>query len=396
MAERFTLLSELGRGGMGVVWKARDEETGQILALKVLRDTCADDPGYLVRFERELELARRINSKHVVRVLGYGTRDGCPYIGLEYIDGPSLRERILAGPIPLEEAKGLLIQITEGLVAAHAMGVIHRDLKPANIMITSGGVAKIGDFGVAKGLDMTRVTRTSTLLGTPTYLPPEGPEDVRSDLYSLGVIAYEMLAGVPPFEGNTYQEVILRHVRDTPNLARIPGQARQIVGWLLAKDPRRRPQSARELLATLTRTGEGSAWAYPAMAQRAAAGVKPPARPPTGPLSPLSPLSPPLSPLSPPLSPRFPTPFSPPAPARPMQVPAGVARPGLGQQSPLSPLSPPLVSPPSPAAYPPGQTPWGQRQATTSGRTIGTILIVILVIIAILVLLWSISASAGG
>ena len=253
MTERFTLISELGRGGMGVVWKARDEETGQIVALKLLRETYAEDPDYVVRFERELELAKRIHSHNVVQVLGYGVRDGIPYLALEYVDGPSLRERLTShGPYDWPTAKGLLAQITQGLADAHAAGVIHRDLKPSNVLIGSDGVAKIADFGIAKGIDLTRVTGTSTLLGTPAYLPPEGPVDERSDLYSLGVIAYEILTGVVPFEGRTYQEVILRHVREAPNLERLPREARKTVGWLLAKDPKKRPQSATELVAALS------------------------------------------------------------------------------------------------------------------------------------------------
>jgi hypothetical protein len=247
MTERFTLLTELGRGGMGVVWEARDEETGQIVALKLLRETYAEDPDYVVRFERELALAKRIHSHNVVQVLGYGVRDGIPYLALEYVDGPSLRERLAShGPYSWPEARAVLAQILQGLVEAHAAGVIHRDLKPSNVLIGSDGVAKIADFGIAKGLDLTRVTGTSTLLGTPAYLPPEGPDDQRSDLYSLGTIAYEMLSGAPPFEGRTYQEVILRHIREAPDLTKLAPEARPVVGWLLAKNPADRPQSAAE------------------------------------------------------------------------------------------------------------------------------------------------------
>jgi serine/threonine protein kinase len=252
MTERFTLLTELGRGGMGVVWKARDEELGQIVALKLLREAYAEDPDYVTRFERELDLAKRIHSRNVVQVLGYGVRDGTPYLVLEYVDGPSLRQHLTThGAYAWPEAKVLCAQIAQGLADAHAAGVIHRDLKPSNILIGSDGIAKLADFGIAKGLDLTRVTGTSTLLGTPAYLPPEGPADERSDLYSLGVIAYELLTGVVPFEGRTYQEVILRHVREAPNLDKLPKESRQIVGRLLAKDPKRRPQRADELVAVL-------------------------------------------------------------------------------------------------------------------------------------------------
>ena len=264
MTERFTLLSELGRGSMGVVWKARDEESGSIVALKLLRETYAEDPDYVTRFERELELAKRIHSRNVVQVLGYGVRDKVPYLALEYVDGPSLRERLAShGPYAWPEAKALLAQIAQGLADAHAAGVVHRDLKPSNILIGSDGVPKIADFGIAKGLDLTRVTGTSTLLGTPAYLAPEGPADERSDLYSLGVIAYELLTGVVPFEGRTYQEVILRHVREAPDLEKLQAEARPIVGWLLAKDAAERPQSAHDLLPVLWGQGNIPAQTQP-------------------------------------------------------------------------------------------------------------------------------------
>ena len=274
MTERFTLLSELGRGGMGVVWKARDEKTGQVVALKLLREVYAEDPDYVTRFERELELAKRIQSPNVVGVLGFGVRDGTPYLALEYVDGPSLRERLAAhGPYSWAEARPLLAQIAQGLDDAHAAGVIHRDLKPYNVLIGSDGVAKLADFGIAKGLDLTRATGTSTLLGTPAYLAPEGPADARSDLYSLGVVAYEILTGVVPFEGRTYQEVILRHVRETPDLAKLPKDARQIVGRLLAKSPTKRPQSASGVVTALLERPSVSAHA--SAAAPAAASITP-------------------------------------------------------------------------------------------------------------------------
>ena len=252
MSERFTLLEKVGRGGMGVVWKARDEETGQTVALKLLHSAYSDDPEYITRFERELELASRIKSPNVVGVIGYGVRDGTPYLALEYVDGQTLRQTLAAhGPYAWDEAKPLLRQVAHGLADAHSAGVFHRDIKPSNVLIGSDGVAKITDFGIARGLDLTRVTGTSTLLGTPAYLPPEGPQDERSDLYSLGIVAYELLAGVPPFEGSTYAEVLMAHVRLAPDLEKIPVEARPIVGSLLEKDPKNRPQSAIDLIEAL-------------------------------------------------------------------------------------------------------------------------------------------------
>jgi hypothetical protein len=252
MAERFTLLTELGRGGMGVVWKARDEETGQIVALKLLREAYAEDPDYLTRFERELELARRINSEHVVRMLGFGVRGKMPYLAMEYVDGPSLHGALVErGSFTWPETRAMLIQIAKGLGAAHDAGVIHRDVKPSNVLIGPDGVAKLTDFGISRGLDLTRVTATSTILGTPAYLAPEGPKDGRSDLYSLGVIGYELLAGRLPFTGTSHQEVIVEHIRTAPDLNRIPPESRPAIGWLLAKSPAARPQTTQELISVL-------------------------------------------------------------------------------------------------------------------------------------------------
>jgi serine/threonine protein kinase len=161
MTERFTLLSELGRGGMGVVWKARDEETGQIVALKLLREAYAEDPDYLARFERELELAQRIHSPHVVKVLGYGVRQKVPYLALEFVDGPSLHEALVQhGPYSWPDARELLVQIAQGLADAHGAGIIHRDVKPSNVLLSPDGTAKLTDFGIARGLDATRMTAT--------------------------------------------------------------------------------------------------------------------------------------------------------------------------------------------------------------------------------------------
>ena len=252
MTKRFTLLSELGRGGMGVVWKARDEDTGQIVALKVMREIYAEDADYVARFERELELAKRIGSVHVVKVLGYGVREKIPYLALEYVDGPSLHAALVQrGPFSWPETRALLIQLAQGLADANAAGVIHRDVKPSNVLLGPDGVAKLTDFGIARGLDLTRMTATSTLLGTPAYMAPEGPKDARSDIYSLGIIGYELLTGAVPFKGTSYQEVVVDHIRTPPDLSKLPAGARSTIGWLLEKDPAARPQRASELLPVL-------------------------------------------------------------------------------------------------------------------------------------------------
>jgi serine/threonine-protein kinase len=260
---------------MGVVWRARDDQTGQIVALKLLRDLYVEDESYRLRFEHELEIARRITSPHVVKVLGYGAREGVPYIAFEFIDGRSLRQMLVRhGPYSWDAVRALLLQLAEGLADAHAAGVIHRDVKPSNILVDDAGTAKLADFGISRALDVTRVTKASGVLGTPAYLAPEGPIDARSDLYSLGVVAFELLAGSPPFEGGTYHEVLVAHIRRPPDLSKVPAEARPIVAWLLAKEPNSRAHSARQLIRVLTGV-EGIPASRPAVAANSGGGGAP-------------------------------------------------------------------------------------------------------------------------
>jgi Protein kinase domain len=271
MTERFELREQLGKGGMGVVWKARDNLTGEVIALKLLHTVYADDPDYLQRFEREVEVARRIESPNVVKTVGYGQRQGVPYMAMEYVDGQSLRELIRSRAdakaftlngggftpisagrgLPWSEVKAIMLQVAKGLAAAHAAGVIHRDVKPSNILIAADGTVKLADFGVARALDLTRLTGTSTMLGTPVYMAPDASDDARSDLYSLGVVAYEALTGTPPFTGDSQQRVIMEHMRTMPDLERLPAESRKVVGWLLRKRAEERPRDAATLVAVL-------------------------------------------------------------------------------------------------------------------------------------------------
>jgi serine/threonine protein kinase len=252
MTDRFELLEEVGRGAMGVVWRARDNSTGKIVAVKMLQEVHADDPEYVERFAREVDLARQVRSPNIVRISGYGVRDGAPFVVLEFVAGSSLRAHLTEhGPIPPARARELLVQIAEALASVHAAGIIHRDVKASNVLVTEEGVAKLTDFGIAHSGDSKGITRKGSLIGTPAYLAPEGPIDARSDIYSLGVLYFEMLCGSLPFTSTSYQEVILAHLTTPPDLTRLPPGERQLAGWLLAKDPTARPQSAGALLASL-------------------------------------------------------------------------------------------------------------------------------------------------
>lgn len=252
MTERFELLEQLGRGGMGTVWKARDAETGEFVALKLLHPMYVDDPDYVARFEREVEITRRIDSPFVVNTLGYGKRDGVPYVAMEFVAGQSLRDRLRAsGPFDWDEAKRIATELAQALAAAHAVGVIHRDIKPSNVLLDSEGNVKLVDFGISRATDLTRMTGSVTVLGTPAYMSPDGNANEQSDLYALGCVLYEILSGSPPFEGDSQQQVLLKHVREDPNLETLPADSRKVVGWLLQKEPRRRPASAAALLAVL-------------------------------------------------------------------------------------------------------------------------------------------------
>ena len=341
MTERFELIEEIGRGAMGVVWKARDNERGKFVAIKMLRDLHADDREYIERFGREVDLARSVKSPHVVRVRGYGVRQTVPFVVLEFVAGQSLRARISErGPLQPSQARDLLAQIADALTAVHAVGIVHRDVKASNVLLTEDGVAKLTDFGIARGGDNRGPTRSGSLLGTPAYMAPEGPIDARSDLYSLGVVYYEMLTGVLPFTSTNYQEVILAHVSEAPDMTRLPATERGLTGWLMSKNPAGRPQSAAALLGSLRSNSAGSTRAP----DRQPPGARPNARPDSGPAASRD-GSPPrlLTPTRPP------TAIPPPPPPNPS--------PGTPTRAPGTPPWPPSP-PPQPQVWAPAWRPY--------------------------------------
>ncbi len=264
----YEILSPLGAGGMGEVFRARDARLGREVAVKVLPGELAGDPDRLRRFEQEAQSASALNHPHILVVHDFGQQDGRPYLVTELLAGESLRERLNDGPLPARKAIEIAIQVAHGLAAAHERGIVHRDLKPENLFLTSDGVVKILDFGLAKllrpelsgtqiaGAPTVRGTEPGVVLGTAGYMSPEQvrglPADQRSDLFSLGAILYELLAGKKAFQRDSAADTMAAILReDPPELAQsgvtIPPALERIVRHCLEKNPSERFRSAHDL-----------------------------------------------------------------------------------------------------------------------------------------------------
>lgn len=257
---RYEVLSEVGRGGMGIVYKARDRETGEIVALKILRPELAADPAASERFKKELRLARKITHKNVCRIYDFHGADSTACISMEYVEGESLR-RVLNRFGTLSVAKGIEIvsQICAGLREAHGQGIIHRDLKPENIMIDDAGNVKLMDFGIAR-LEGTSTLTTGASMGTPAYMAPEQVESKQvsasTDIYALGLILYEMFSGSQAFVGDTPIAVAVKQVQEAPRplqmrAGSLPSYLERAILKCLEKNPIQRFQSVEELEAAL-------------------------------------------------------------------------------------------------------------------------------------------------
>jgi predicted Ser/Thr protein kinase len=258
-ASRYEILGALGRGGMGMVYRARDRELGETVAIKVLRpDVARQSVRVEKRFRSEIRLARRVRHRNVCSVYGDGIDGGLLYICMELVEGQNLARRIRQeGALPPEEAWDVVRQVADGLRAIHQAGIVHRDLKTGNLMTDGDGVVRVMDFGIAKhhvaGLGGGTLTATSALMGTPEYMSPEQLRgervDFRSDLYAFGVVIYELFTGTLPFRGPTPVATILRQLQDPPNLERrrLPPSLRPALARVLAKDASGRPASAAEM-----------------------------------------------------------------------------------------------------------------------------------------------------
>jgi hypothetical protein len=255
---RYKVAKKLGEGGKGIVFKAEDTRLGRTVAIKVIKGEGLDQESF-ARFEQEAKATAGLSHPHIVAIYDIGQEDESHYLILEFVDGPNLSGLISSQPgARCDAATTLRIgsQVCQALEYAHSHGILHRDIKPENIMITSEGLPKLMDFGLAGALRGSKLTPRGVIVGTPAYLPPEQAlgkrSDARSDLYSLGCVLYEMVTGRPPFPGDDPVKIIFSHINDLPMMPRrlapeIPEALEQVILKLLAKDPERRYQSAGEL-----------------------------------------------------------------------------------------------------------------------------------------------------
>ncbi len=259
---RYKLIDELGRGSFATVYIARDTKNNHIYAVKVMHAEFADDGELLARFQREAHILLHLNDPHIVRIFDYGDEDDIHYIVMDYIDGQNLKYYTLThGQMEAARALDYARQIAEGLDTAYKHGVVHRDIKPQNIVISSKGVVKITDFGLARSRETITLTQSNVFMGTAYYIPPEQAEsgrlaDIRSDLYSLATVLFEMLAGRPPFEGETAVDIVVKHINEkVPSLSRIrsdlPPEMDQFMQKAMAKSPADRFSTPREFISAI-------------------------------------------------------------------------------------------------------------------------------------------------
>jgi serine/threonine-protein kinase len=264
---RYRLERRIGAGGMADVYLAEDETLHRRVAIKILADRYTQDDGFVERFRREATAAAGLNHPNIVSIYDRGEAEGTYYIAMEYIEGPTLKEDITSrAPLPEAEAIGYAQQALQALEFAHRRGVIHRDIKPHNMMVTPDGLLKVTDFGIARAANQVEMTEVGSIVGTAQYLSPEqargqnvGPQ---SDIYSLGVVLYELLTGEVPFSGSSAVEIAMKQVNEQPvppssKNRLISPAVEQVVLRALAKDPALRFRSAREMGDELERVRRG-------------------------------------------------------------------------------------------------------------------------------------------
>ena len=266
---RYKVLRRLGAGGMANVYLAEDQELGRRVAIKILNDRHAHDAQFVERFRREAKNAAGLSHPNVVAIYDRGEAEGTYYIAMEYLDGRSLKELIVSrGPAPIPVAIDYARQILAALRFAHRNGIVHRDIKPHNVLVDTEGRVKVTDFGIARAGAASQMTEAGSIVGTAQYLSPEQAKgtavDQRSDIYSLGIVLYELLTGSVPFTGDTPFEIAMKHISETPEPPSerrpdVPRELDFVVMRALAKDPADRYQSAEEMDADLDRVARGVA-----------------------------------------------------------------------------------------------------------------------------------------
>ena len=269
-AGRFEVLAPLGEGGMGVVYRAKDRDLGDIVALKLVRsETMQNDPNALERFKDEVRLARRISHRNVARTHDFGEADGVYYVTMEYVAGTPLKELLKTrGRLPVDATVSVGKQLCRALEAAHEQGIIHRDVKPQNIVVAPDGLVKVMDFGIARAVERKKgMTQTGLVVGTPEYMAPEQlmgePLDQRVDLFAAGVVLYECLTGRRPHEAESPMALVSKVLTEpivpphevTPD---VPLALSLLVARALARNPADRPRGAGEMYDELARVGEGT------------------------------------------------------------------------------------------------------------------------------------------
>ena len=265
---RYLIQRKLGAGGMADVYLAEDQELGRRVAIKILNERHAGDEQFVERFRREAKNAASLSHQNIVSIYDRGEAEGTYYIAMEYLNGRSLKELILSrGPAPMSVAVDYARQILAALRFAHRNGIVHRDIKPHNVLVDPEGHVKVTDFGIARA-GASQMTEEGSIIGTAQYLSPEQARgtqvDQRSDLYSLGIVLYEMLTGEVPFTGDSPVEIAMKHLSATPPPLRekrpeMPTSLEMVVLRALAKDPAARYQTADEMDADLERVGRGLA-----------------------------------------------------------------------------------------------------------------------------------------
>ncbi|MDP4091057.1 MAG: Stk1 family PASTA domain-containing Ser/Thr kinase, partial [Bacillota bacterium] len=260
---RYELLEKIGEGGMAVVYKARCHKLNRYDAVKVLKRDYANDPAVVEKFKREATAVANLSDTNIINIFDVGTQGDIHYIVMEYVKGKTLKDVILQNVrLSYERAIDIAVQIAKALDCAHRNNIIHRDVKPQNILVTEDGVVKVTDFGIAKASSSVTITNSNKVIGSAHYFSPEQAKgtfvDARADIYSLGIVLYEMVTGKVPFDAESPVTIAIKHIQDVPVPPRqlnsnIPESLSRLIMKAIEKDPNNRYQTAREMLMDLLR-----------------------------------------------------------------------------------------------------------------------------------------------